>query len=76
MAEEVVIEAAPEVPAAATKEVAPIEIDESLLTIVKGRAKQPQQPDPSERNVPGRALMTTSSNSLQTLTMRASEMPS
>jgi hypothetical protein len=76
MAEEVVVEAAPEVPAASTKEAAPIEIDESLLTIVKGRAKQPQQPDPSERNVPGRALMTTGSTSLQTLTLHPSEMPS
>ncbi len=52
MAEEVLVEAAPEVPAATTsgKEV-PYEIDESLLTVVKGRAKQPLQPDPTERNL-------------------------
>jgi hypothetical protein len=33
------------------KDSAPIQYDESLLEFVKGRAKQPQQPDPSERNI-------------------------
>lgn len=52
MAEEVVVEAVPEVPAATTsgKDVLPT-YDEALLDFVKGRAKQPQQPDPTERNL-------------------------
>lgn len=52
MAEEVLVEAPAEVPAATTSgKDAPIQYDETLLDFVKGRAKQPQQPDPAERNL-------------------------